>query len=151
MKVLYFYFEPRSKFFIVVHFWRVCDCPHALLHPATKMLLFSKFDAGSNFCSEENGGCSHLCLARPGGRTCRCATGYHLDSDACEAMQCPQQTLPCLDRSSCILNEQVCDGEKHCRDGSDEIKCKFFKFGCWSILQYCPLIGLENQFSWRAM
>ncbi|XP_032874686.1 very low-density lipoprotein receptor-like [Amblyraja radiata] len=78
---------------------------------------------GSNFCSEENGGCSHLCLARPGGRTCRCSTGYHLVSGACEAMQCPQQTLPCLDRSSCILNEHVCDGEKHCRDGSDEIKC----------------------------
>ncbi|KAA0707379.1 Nidogen-1 [Triplophysa tibetana] len=27
---------------------------------------------GQNFCSRDNGGCSHLCLPRPGGFTCRC-------------------------------------------------------------------------------
>ncbi|XP_069783747.1 very low-density lipoprotein receptor-like [Narcine bancroftii] len=76
----------------------------------------------SNLCSEENGGCNHLCLASPGGGTCRCSTGYHLVNGVCEIGQCPQQTWPCLDGFSCILNEQVCDGEKHCADGSDEMK-----------------------------
>lgn len=28
--------------------------------------------AGQNYCSRDNGGCSHLCLPRPGGFTCRC-------------------------------------------------------------------------------
>ncbi|XP_063054021.1 nidogen-1-like [Engraulis encrasicolus] len=27
---------------------------------------------GANYCSGSNGGCSHLCLPRPGGLTCRC-------------------------------------------------------------------------------
>ncbi|XP_042560584.1 nidogen-1-like [Clupea harengus] len=27
---------------------------------------------GANYCSGNNGGCSHLCLPRPGGLTCRC-------------------------------------------------------------------------------
>ncbi|KAG5278483.1 hypothetical protein AALO_G00099490 [Alosa alosa] len=27
---------------------------------------------GANYCSGNNGGCSHLCLPRPGGRTCGC-------------------------------------------------------------------------------
>lgn len=28
--------------------------------------------AGHNYCTVNNGGCTHLCLATPGGRTCRC-------------------------------------------------------------------------------
>ncbi|XP_039208911.1 nidogen-1 isoform X1 [Crotalus tigris] len=28
--------------------------------------------AGHNYCSVNNGGCTHLCLATPGGRSCRC-------------------------------------------------------------------------------
>ncbi|XP_067839507.1 low-density lipoprotein receptor-related protein 2-like [Heptranchias perlo] len=79
---------------------------------------------GSNFCSEGNGGCNHLCLAYPGGRTCRCSMGYRLvNGNKCEAMQCPHQTWQCRNGLSCILNEQVCDGEKHCADGSDEVEC----------------------------
>lgn len=27
---------------------------------------------GHNYCAVNNGGCTHLCLATPGGRTCRC-------------------------------------------------------------------------------
>ena len=30
-----------------------------------------------NECSTNNGGCSNLCLAKPGGRTCACANGYY--------------------------------------------------------------------------
>ena len=32
-------------------------------------------------CAFNNGGCSHLCLPTPTGRTCQCATGYILSSD----------------------------------------------------------------------
>ncbi|GFS61856.1 uncharacterized protein TNIN_420621, partial [Trichonephila inaurata madagascariensis] len=36
---------------------------------------------------------------------------------------CPNRHLWCADRSRCILHGWVCDGEKDCRDGSDEIGC----------------------------
>ncbi|XP_072373154.1 low-density lipoprotein receptor-related protein 2-like [Scyliorhinus torazame] len=78
---------------------------------------------GYNFCSEKNGGCNHLCLAYPGGRTCRCSTGYQLNGRNCEVMQCLPEAWQCHDGLSCILNEYVCDGEKHCADGSDENEC----------------------------
>ncbi|XP_048451325.1 prolow-density lipoprotein receptor-related protein 1-like isoform X2 [Rhincodon typus] len=79
---------------------------------------------GYNFCSEKNGGCDHLCLAYPGGRSCRCSMGYLLiNGSKCEAMECPPETWQCQDQLSCILNKQVCDGKKHCADGSDEMEC----------------------------
>ncbi|XP_043576459.1 prolow-density lipoprotein receptor-related protein 1-like isoform X2 [Chiloscyllium plagiosum] len=79
---------------------------------------------GFNFCSENNGGCDHLCLAYPGGRSCRCSTGYLLTNGSkCEAIECQPETWQCQDQLSCILNEQVCDGKKHCADGSDEMEC----------------------------
>ena len=34
--------------------------------------------AGPSGCSVKNGGCSHLCLAAPGGYTCSCPTGVKL-------------------------------------------------------------------------
>ncbi|GFY15106.1 transposable element Tcb2 transposase [Trichonephila clavipes] len=36
---------------------------------------------------------------------------------------CPNRHVWCVDRSRCILHGWVCDGEKDCRDGSDEIGC----------------------------
>ncbi|XP_078415645.1 vitellogenin receptor-like [Cetorhinus maximus] len=78
---------------------------------------------GYSFCSEKNGGCNHLCLAYPGGRTCRCSTGYQLiNGSKCEAMECLPGAWKCQDGLNCILNEQVCDSEKHCADGSDEME-----------------------------
>ncbi|CAB4014277.1 low-density lipo receptor-related 4, partial [Paramuricea clavata] len=37
-------------------------------------------DIDSHECSKNNGGCSSLCLPKPGGRTCACANGYYLVS-----------------------------------------------------------------------
>lgn len=34
--------------------------------------VFSQCPQGHNYCSVNNGGCTHLCLATPGSRTCRC-------------------------------------------------------------------------------
>lgn len=33
--------------------------------------------SGVHQCSENNGGCSHLCLPRPGGRSCACPHGFN--------------------------------------------------------------------------
>ncbi|XP_078695204.1 low-density lipoprotein receptor-related protein 2-like [Branchiostoma floridae x Branchiostoma belcheri] len=35
----------------------------------------------SNACTSQNGGCQHLCLARPGGRTCACRSSWRLQDD----------------------------------------------------------------------
>lgn len=34
-----------------------------------------------NRCGRNNGGCSHLCLANPGGASCACPTGLLLQRD----------------------------------------------------------------------
>ncbi|VVD03450.1 unnamed protein product, partial [Leptidea sinapis] len=36
---------------------------------------------GTNRCGKNNGGCSHLCLLKPGGRTCTCPTGIKMMDD----------------------------------------------------------------------
>uniref|UniRef100_A0A8B9IWH3 Nidogen 1 n=1 Tax=Amazona collaria TaxID=241587 RepID=A0A8B9IWH3_9PSIT len=33
---------------------------------------FAQCPGGHNYCTVNNGGCTHLCLATPGGRSCRC-------------------------------------------------------------------------------
>lgn len=35
-------------------------------------ITYPRCPAGGNYCSRDNGGCSHLCLPRPGGFSCRC-------------------------------------------------------------------------------
>uniref|UniRef100_A0A672N3N6 Nidogen-1-like n=1 Tax=Sinocyclocheilus grahami TaxID=75366 RepID=A0A672N3N6_SINGR len=35
-------------------------------------MTYPQCPAGVNYCSRDNGGCSHLCLPRPGGFSCRC-------------------------------------------------------------------------------
>lgn len=37
--------------------------------------------AATNGCSTNNGGCSHLCVAIPGGKTCLCPDGWKLNTD----------------------------------------------------------------------
>ncbi|XP_041921911.1 nidogen-1 isoform X1 [Alosa sapidissima] len=47
-------------------------------HPQKKSRLYgitaayAQCPSGQNYCSVNNGGCTHLCLATPGGRTCKC-------------------------------------------------------------------------------
>ncbi|XP_063967314.1 sushi, von Willebrand factor type A, EGF and pentraxin domain-containing protein 1-like [Lytechinus pictus] len=38
-------------------------------------------ESGSNDCSVENGGCSHLCIPTPTGRVCKCSDGIELDTE----------------------------------------------------------------------
>ncbi|KAF4113838.1 low-density lipoprotein receptor-related protein 1 [Onychostoma macrolepis] len=77
---------------------------------------------GTNLCSNGNGGCSHLCLAFPGGMTCHCAHNNHLVNgrDCSLDPRCPVGTKPCLSEDICLPLEQFCNGVADCPDHSDE-------------------------------
>uniref|UniRef100_A0A673M814 Low-density lipoprotein receptor-related protein 2-like n=1 Tax=Sinocyclocheilus rhinocerous TaxID=307959 RepID=A0A673M814_9TELE len=77
---------------------------------------------GTNVCSENNGGCSHLCLPYPGGRSCRCAQDYlSVNKTKCVSnLKCPAGSKACRDGLTCISAAKFCDQIPDCQDGSDE-------------------------------
>ncbi|XP_016314366.1 low-density lipoprotein receptor-related protein 2 isoform X1 [Sinocyclocheilus anshuiensis] len=77
---------------------------------------------GTNVCSENNGGCSHLCLPYPGGRSCRCAQDYlSVNKTKCVSnLKCPAGSKACRDSLTCIPAAKFCDQIPDCQDGSDE-------------------------------
>ncbi|XP_045890247.1 very low-density lipoprotein receptor [Micropterus dolomieu] len=84
---------------------------------------FSKSSqTGLNQCTENNGNCLHLCLATPGGRTCKCAHDHILvNATHCSPEQrCPDGSRSCLDQLSCHPVEKFCNGHVDCHDHSDE-------------------------------
>ncbi|KAB0405357.1 hypothetical protein E2I00_006971 [Balaenoptera physalus] len=90
--------------------------------------VYSKLSQqGSNRCSKDNGGCSHICLPNPEGQTCKCPSGYYLaDIKKCiEAVRCSAPSQSCKDGQKCISVAQVCDGRADCLDGSDEMDCTY--------------------------
>ncbi|XP_078341994.1 uncharacterized protein LOC111105682 isoform X2 [Crassostrea virginica] len=115
---------------------------HSLL-PIRKMSLtdpglekFIKMDIGPLVCSDETDFVNRDFLCRSG-RTIpvsmRCILDYdvyddvkgcrdlsHLDD--CEFTQCPPGYLKCP-RSFCIPPRFICDGQKHCQYGVDELMC----------------------------
>ncbi|CAM5106509.1 unnamed protein product [Eretmochelys imbricata] len=112
----------HSKLELMENWWFQVD------QKIVDLKIYSKFtQQGSNGCSENNGGCSQLCLPNHQGRVCKCTVGYHLEhSTKCtRAVMCPEPLEACKDKLKCFTREQACDGHNDCLDGSDELACKY--------------------------
>uniref|UniRef100_A0A8C4MYX3 LDL receptor related protein 1B n=1 Tax=Equus asinus asinus TaxID=83772 RepID=A0A8C4MYX3_EQUAS len=77
---------------------------------------------GDNMCRVNNGGCSTLCLAIPGGRVCACADNQLLDENGTTCTfnhSCPDDQFKCKN-NRCIPKRWLCDGANDCGSNEDE-------------------------------
>jgi hypothetical protein len=96
-----------------------------LLYELDLSLLDFFFIAGLSPCSTKNGGCSHLCLVSPGGKSYRCACPQQMqlnsDNRTCNVTCSSTSQFHCnVGDDKCIPIYMYCDGVADCLGGEDE-------------------------------
>ncbi|XP_046376825.2 low-density lipoprotein receptor-related protein 2-like isoform X1 [Haliotis rufescens] len=84
-----------------------------------------------NGCSHDNGGCSHICLAKEQGAVCRCPANMTLGANhvTCYDKHCDNNEILCAPLGQCLDNATKCNGQDDCPDSSDEEGCPAT---CWT-------------------
>ncbi|XP_013089349.2 low-density lipoprotein receptor-related protein 2-like isoform X2 [Biomphalaria glabrata] len=91
------------------------------------LVIAVKTTLANTSCSENNGGCHHICIPLPHNVRCLCSDGYILHSDlkTCvlyqdkESPSCEGLSFKCKNKR-CVSQSLLCDGEDDCGDNSDE-------------------------------
>ncbi|CAH1788845.1 unnamed protein product [Owenia fusiformis] len=94
-----------------------------VMHP------FRQMPMKENPCGVNNGGCSNLCLLKPGGydRACACPEYHYLAADKRTCLSnCSASHFSCKSTSKCIPFWWQCNGQNDCGDNSDEVDCGVF-------------------------
>lgn len=79
-------------------------------------------------CTQNNGGCSHICIAKEDGSArCACPKNLDLKSDektCADPPTCSPEQFPCVSGEiQCIPRVWRCDKSEECQDKSDEMNC----------------------------